>query len=59
MQVQVPETHKKLIQKYEHGATALIINSDCVEVILFGGRSKEGFLRAETVVLRFGGCSYL
>ena len=55
MQVQVPEKDKKLIQRYGHGTAAVIVNSDCVEVILFGGKKKVvGSLMANTVILRFG-----
>ena len=50
----MPEKYKKLIQRERHGAAALIVNSDCVEVILFGGYSKHGSLMADTTILRFG-----
>ena len=52
----MPEKDKKLIQRYGHGAAAVTVNSDCVEVILFGGY-KEVLGRspiANPVVLRFG-----
>ena len=50
----MPEKYQKLIQRYGHGAAALTVNSDCVEVILFGGRGKNGPLMADTTILRFG-----
>ena len=52
----MPEKDKKLIQRFHHGAAAVIVNSGCVEVILFGG-FKEVFKSspiADPVVLRFG-----
>ena len=48
------EENKKLMQRSSHGAAAVTINSDCVEVILFGGEDKKGSLMADTVVVRFG-----
>ena len=53
----MPEKYKKLIQRFCHGAASVTINSDCVEVILFGGRKElcESFL-ADPVVLTFGEC---
>ena len=48
------EEYKKLIQRWSHGAATLTVNSDCVEVILFGGRNKNGTLMADTTILRFG-----
>ena len=45
---------KKLIQRSRHGAAAVTVNSDCVEVILFGGWDKNHSLIADTVVVRFG-----
>ena len=57
MQVQVPEKDKNLIKRYCHGAAAVTVNSDCVEVILFGGRNElSRSLLADPVVLRFGEC---
>ena len=50
----MPEKYKKLIQRYCHGAAALTVNSDCVEVILFGGYNKFFDLMADTTILRFG-----
>ena len=50
----MPEKYKKLIQRRRHGAATLTINSDCVEVILFGGRDKYYSLMANTTILRFG-----
>ena len=54
MQLQVPEKYKKLLQRDGHGAATLTVNSDCVEVILFGGRDKDDSLMADTTMLRFG-----
>ena len=48
------EKGKKLIQRYGHGAATIPVNSDCVEVILFGGRDKNDSLMADTTILRFG-----
>ena len=57
MQVQVPGKHKELIQRCFHGAAAVTLNSDCVEVILFGGEKEiVGSNIADPVVLRFGMC---
>ena len=57
VQLQVPEKSKKLIQRLCHGAAAVTVNSDCVEVILFGGKRKYGGSNiADPVVLRFGEC---
>ena len=51
----MPEKDKKLIQRYDHGAAAVTVNSDCVEVILFGGYEDFGSSPiADTVILRFG-----
>ena len=55
MQVQVPANVKKLIERYGHGAAAVTVNSDCVEVIVFGGL-KGGSVIADPVVLTFGKC---
>ena len=56
-QVQVQEKHKQLIQRFGHGAAAVTVNSDSVEVILFGGNRKfRGSKIADPVVLRFGEC---
>ena len=52
----MPEKDKKLIQRFRHGAAAVTVNSDCVEMILFGGVNKKGSLKADTVVVRFGEC---
>ena len=52
----MPEKYKKLIQRLGHGAAAVTVNSDCVEVILFGGVNKNGSLKADTVVVRLGEC---
>ena len=54
----MPEKYKKLIQRYGHGAASVTVNSDCVEVILFGGKRKfRGSLLADPVVLTFGECN--
>ena len=52
----MPEKNKKLIQRSCHGAAAVTVNSDCVEVILFGGNDKNHSLVADTVVVRLGKC---
>ena len=52
----MPENGKKLLQRWGHGAAAVNVNSDCVEVILFGGYNKNGSRIADTVVVRFGEC---
>ena len=52
----MPEKEKKLIQKWCHGAAAATVNSDCVDVILFGGWSKGDSCMADTVAVRFGEC---
>ena len=44
---------KKLIQRYSHGAPAVTVNSNCVEVILFGIYKNYSPI-ADTVVVRFG-----
>ena len=48
----MPENYQ--IQRWGHGAAALTVNSDCVEVILFGGRDKHRDLIPGTTILRFG-----
>ena len=52
----MPEKYKELIQRFHHGAAAVTVNSDCVEVILFGGFKEVFELSpiADPVVLRFG-----
>ena len=52
----MPEKDKKLIQRVGHGAAAVTINSDCVELILFGGMNNKASYIADPVVLRFGKC---
>ena len=55
--MQVPENDKKLIQRYGHGAAAVTVNSDCVEMIVFGGLKKpKGSFISDPVVLTFGKC---
>ena len=57
VQVQVPENYKVLIQRYGHGAGAVIVYSDYVEMILFGGkRTIGGSFLADPEVLKFGEC---
>ena len=51
----VPEKDKKLISRFGHGAAAVTVNSDCVEVIVFGGWNGLSIV-ADTVVLTFGKC---
>ena len=48
------EKDDKLTQRSGHGAATLTVNSDCVEVILFGGLDKNDSLMADTTLLRFG-----
>ena len=44
-----------MLKRMFHRAAAFIVSSECVEVILFGGRSKtHGADLANTAVLRFG-----
>ena len=44
-----------MLERYGHGAAVLSVSSECVEVILFGGRNEFlGSELVETVVLRFG-----
>ena len=50
----MPERNKKLIQRQSHGAATLTVNSDCVEVILFGGYDDDDSLLADTTILTFG-----
>ena len=57
--MEVPKNDKKLIQRWCHGAAAVTVNSDCEEVILFGGRDKNGFILADSVVVTFGECLML
>ena len=52
----MPEKDKKLIQRWSHGAAAVAVNSDYVEVILFGGLNNYNSLVADTVVVRLGEC---
>ena len=50
----MPEKHKKLIQRWCHGAATLTVNSDCVEVILFGGYDRNFSVTADKTILKFG-----
>ena len=44
-----------MLKRLRHGAAALSVSSECVEVILFGGRTEiDGTDLANTAVLRFG-----
>ena len=53
--MQVSEKDKKLIQRYGHVASEDTVNSDCVEVFLFGGQKElKGLCIADPLVLRFG-----
>ena len=52
----VSENDKNLIQRWSHGAAAVTVNSDCVEVIVFGGWKNGLSIVADTVVLTFGKC---
>ena len=47
------EKDKKLMQRCGHGAATVTVNSDYVEVILFGGYDKDGDIMADTTILRF------
>ena len=48
-----------MLERYCHGAAALSVCSECVEVILFGGRSDHlENVVANTAVLRFGRSCY-
>ena len=49
----MPEKDKKLIQRWGHGVAAFTVNSDCVEVMLFGGQ-REGLPIADQIFLRIG-----
>ena len=55
----MPEKDKKLIQRWGHSAAAVTVNSDCVEVVLFGGFNKDLSVMADTVVVRLGECLML
>ena len=50
----MPEKDKELIERYCHGAATVTVNSNRVEVILFGGWNELKSLIAHPVVLRFG-----
>ena len=50
----MPEKYNKLIKRWNHDAATLTVNSDCVEVILFGGCNKKNSFMADTTILRFG-----
>ena len=47
----MPEKDKKLIQRYGHVAATVTVNSDCVEVILFGGEDKKCLLYYKKTVV--------
>ena len=47
--------NKELLKRWIHSAAALNVSSECVEVILFGGRREySGTNVANTAVLRVG-----
>ena len=49
--------NKDILKRVYHGAAAFSVSSECVEVILFGGRSKiDGTNLTNTTVRRFGRC---
>ena len=50
----MPGKDKNILQRLAHGAAAVTINSDFMEVILFGGYNKNFSVIADTVVLKFG-----
>ena len=53
--LQVRVKNKEMLKRYVHRAAALSVSSECVEVILFGGRSEMlGTDLANTAVFRFG-----
>ena len=53
--LQVRVENKDMLKRMSHGAAAFSVSSECVEVILFGGRSEVGGTDlANTAVLRFG-----
>ena len=54
VQLRVLEKYKKIIRRYGHGAAAVTVNSDHVDVILFSGIKRSGVTGAHPVVLRFG-----
>ena len=43
-----------MLKRRLHGAAALSVSSECVEVILFGGRRETISIIADTTVLGFG-----
>ena len=50
----MPSKYKKLIQRYDCGAATFTVNSDSVEVILFGGYDKYDSSLPGTTVFTFG-----
>ena len=47
--------NNRILHRYGHSAASLAINPNCIEVVMFGGRSsEEGPLLQQTAVLRFG-----
>ena len=50
----MPEKYQTLIQRNSHGAATITVNSDSIEVILFGGYDKHGSRITDTTVLSFG-----
>ena len=51
--MQVPEKYKELLQRFGCATATLTVNSDCLEVILFGGYDRNISLMADTTILRF------
>ena len=58
IQLQEPKKYKKLLLRRGHGAATLTVNSDCVEVILFGGYGEGDSLMVNTTILRLGECMF-
>ena len=48
--LQVRVENKKMLKRIRHGAAALSVSSECVEVILFGGMGEM----TDLAVFRFG-----
>lgn len=47
-------SNKQLLKRYAHSAASLIINHECVEVVLFGGKQTfPGSNMADTVAMTF------
>ena len=50
----MPRDYQDSIKRLGHGAATLAVNSDCVELILFGGYGKDYSHMADTTILKFG-----